>query len=280
MTAQNVREFGLRMAAYAYVLVWTLIIVVPLYWMVVGASIPVEEFIQTTSPRLLPGTEFLNNFADLRARDDVPFLLSIWNSVFIAVVYTLLSLFLCSLAGFAFAKYEFKHKRKLFILIVSTLVLPIAILVLPLFVLMSRLNLVNSYWAVILPWLAHPLGIFLMRMTMKSIPDSLLESARMDGATEFQIFYRIALPTQKSSIAALGVILFLFQWNLFLWPLVVLDSDKWTIPVAMSQIIRADLVPFNQLMVAAALSLIPMIIVFFALQKYFVKGILAGATKE
>ncbi|WP_254280487.1 carbohydrate ABC transporter permease [Haloarcula marina] len=280
MTRQNVRTAGLRFAAYAYVIAWVLVIMVPIYWMIVGATIPVQEFISTTTPRLLPGGEFFNNLESLVERQNVPFIRGVGNSILIASVYTGMSLFICSLAGFAFAKYEFKHKRKFFMLIIATLVLPINILVLPLFLLMAELNLVNTYWAVILPWLAHPLGIFLMRMTMQSIPDSLLESARLDGASEFQIFYRIALPTQKSTLAALGVILFLFQWNMFLWPLVVLDTDKWTIPVAMNQIIRQGVVPYDQLMVAAALSLIPMIIVFLALQKYFVKGILAGATKE
>ncbi|WP_435334982.1 carbohydrate ABC transporter permease [Haloarchaeobius sp. TZWWS8] len=308
------REFAWKLATYLFLLAAVLVTVVPLYWIVVASTLHEEAFLAAGSaPSLMPGTEFLSNFQALQERASgirflkvKPFVLSfavggvpvsvtlipgfdgfelgflgaIGNSIFIGVVYTLLSLLLCSMAGFAFAKYEFKYKEPIFYTILATLVLPIQLLVIPLFLLMSQVGMTNTYWAIVLPWAANPLGIFLMRQNMRSIPDALLESARMDGATEFQLFYRIALPTMKSSLAALAIVLFLFQWNLFLFPLVILGQDKYTIPVAISDLVGAQRVYYDQIMVAAGLSIIPIFLLFLFLQKYFVSGILAGSVKE
>src|SRR6056297_3633370 len=270
-----------RFVGYSFVLLVTLLMIVPIYWIVVASTLPEQVFLSGGSDlQLLPGTNFLANLDALQAREGVDFIGSIWNSVFIAIVYTLLSLVLCSMGGFAFAKYEFRFKEPIFYAILATLTLPIQLLVIPLFLLISQMGLTNSYWAIILPWAANPLGIFLMRQNMKQIPDALLESARIDGATEFQLYYRIALPTMKSSLAALAIVLFLFQWNLFLFPLVVLEQGKYTIPVAINELVGAQRVYYDQIMVAAALSIIPLFLVFLFLQRHFVSGILAGSVKE
>ncbi|WP_267642283.1 carbohydrate ABC transporter permease [Haloarchaeobius amylolyticus] len=308
------REFAWKVVTYLFLLVAVVVTIVPLYWIVVASTLKEEAFLAAGSaPSLLPGSEFMSNFAALQERTSeiyflklkefvlafnvggtpvrvtlIPgfegfqagFLGAIGNSVFIGVVYTLLSLLICSMGGFAFAKYEFKYKEPIFYTILATLILPIQLLVIPLFLLMSRIGMTNTYWAIILPWAANPLGIFLMRQNMRSIPDALLESARMDGATEFQLFYRIALPTMKSSLAALAIILFLFQWNLFLFPLVILGQEKYTIPVAISDLVGAQRVYYDQIMVAAGLSIVPIFLLFLFLQKYFVSGILAGSVKE
>ncbi|EJN58030.1 carbohydrate ABC transporter permease [Halogranum rubrum] len=288
------REGVWKFLTYTFILVMVVLTIVPLYWIVIASTLPEEAFLTAgTAPQLFPGGEFWANFSALQDRLNIGFLMfdellgtdfgflgAIANSVFIAVVYTLLSLVICSMAGFAFAKYEFRFKEPIFYTILATLVLPIQLLVIPLFLLMSQLGMTNTYWAIILPWAANPLGIFLMRQNMKSLPDALLESARMDGATEFQLYYRIALPTMKSSLAALSIILFLFQWNLFLFPLVILEGDKYTIPVAINQLVGAQRVYYDQIMVAATLSIIPIFLLFLFLQKQFVSGILAGSVKE
>jgi lactose/L-arabinose transport system permease protein len=284
------REFGWQLVTYAFLLAAVLVTVVPLYWIVVASTLEEQAFLAAASdPRMVPGSveQFLANFEALQQRVaveflgyDLGFLGAIGNSVLVATVYTALSLLLCSMGGFAFAKYEFKYKEPIFYAILATLVLPIQLLVIPLFLLMSRIGLTNTYWAIILPWAANPLGIFLMRQNMGSIPDALLESARMDGATEFQVFYRVVLPTMKSSLAALAIVLFLFQWNLFLFPLVILNQDKYTIPVAISDLVGAQRVYYDQIMVAAGLSIVPIFLLFLFLQKYFVSGILAGSVKE
>jgi lactose/L-arabinose transport system permease protein len=278
MRDQRRKDAVWRFLTYAFVITMVVVMMVPLYWMLVAATLPQEVFLQFP-PRLIPGTAFLDNFAALQERLD--FVRTIRNSVFIAVVYTLLSLVLCSMAGFAFAKYEFKYKEPIFYTILATLVLPIQLLVIPLFLLMAQLDWTNTFRAIILPWAANPIGIFLMRQNMKSIPDALLESARMDGATEFQIFYRIALPTMRSSLAALAIILFLFQWDLFLYPLVILESaDMYTIPIGLAQLTGFQRIYYDQIMVAATLAIVPMVVLFLVLQKQFVSGILAGSLKE
>ncbi|MFC6962279.1 carbohydrate ABC transporter permease [Halocatena marina] len=146
---------------------------------------------------------------------------------------------------------------------------------------MTQVGWTNSYIAVILPWAANPLGIFLMRQNMKAIPDALLESARMDGATEFQLYYKIALPTMIPSLAALAIILFLNQWQAFLYPLVILQEEAmFTIPIALAQLVGQQRVYFDQIMVATSLGIIPIFLMFIFLQQYFIKGILSGSVKQ
>ncbi|MFC4987701.1 MULTISPECIES: carbohydrate ABC transporter permease [Saliphagus] len=278
MRSDTKKEGLWKFGAYIFLLTITVLVMIPLYWMIVAATIPQSEFF-TWPPRLIPGTQWLANFEALQ--ENVNFLRSMGNSVIIAVSYTALSLVLCSMAGFAFAKYEFRFKEPLFYFILATLVLPIQLLIIPLFLLMVQIGWTNSYLAVILPWAANPLGIFLMRQNMKAIPDSLLESARMDGATEFQLYYKIALPTMLPSLAALAIILFLNQWQAFLYPLVILqDPQMYTIPLALADLVGQQRVYFDQIMVATSLAVTPIFIVFLTMQQYFIKGILSGSVKQ
>lgn len=271
-----------KFGGYGFVIVALMFVLIPLYWLVVSSTLPQTEILGNTGilSQFIPGTNFLDNAQALAQRQSVNYYQSVLNSILVAVVYTVLSLILCSMGGFAFAKYEFKYKELIFLAILGTLILPINLLVIPLFLLISNMGLANTFAAIILPWAAYPVGIFFMRQTMQSIPDSLLEAARMDGASEFQLYYRVALPTVRSGMAALAVILFLFQWNLFLWPLVVLQQNKFTIPVSLSTIVSQQTPAYDQLMVAAVVAIIPMLIVFVALQRHFINGILAGAGTE
>jgi len=278
MRSEEKKEALWKFGAYIFLLTITVLVMIPIYWMIVAATIPQSEFF-TWPPRVIPGAEWLSNFRALQ--ENVNFVRSIGNSVIISVSYTVLSLILCSMAGFAFAKYDFKFKEPLFYFILATLVLPIQLLIIPLFLLITQLGWTNSYLAVILPWAANPLGIFLMRQNMKAIPDSLLESARMDGATEFQLYYKIALPTMLPSLAALSIILFLNQWQAFLYPLVVLqDPQMYTIPLALAELVGQQRVYFDQIMVATSLAVTPIFIVFLTMQQYFIKGILSGSVKQ
>ena len=278
MRSQERKEALWKFGGYIFLLTLVALVMIPLYWMLVAATIPQSEFF-AWPPRVIPGTEFLSNFQALQ--ENVNFVRSMGNSIIISVSYTILSLILCSMAGFAFAKYEFRFKEPLFYFILATLVLPIQLLIIPLFLLMVQIGWTNSYLAVILPWAANPLGIFLMRQNMKAIPDSLLESARMDGATEFQLYYKIALPTMLPSLAALSIILFLNQWQAFLYPLVILqDPQMYTIPLALAELVGAQRVYFDQIMVATSLAVTPIFIVFLTMQQYFIKGILSGSVKQ
>lgn len=278
MNANARKEALWKFGGYIVVLTVAVLVMIPLYWMFVAATIPQSEFF-TWPPRLIPGFHFFKNFMALQ--ENIDFIRSMGNSLIISVSYTILSLLLCSMAGFAFATYEFRFKEPLFYFILATLVLPIQLLIIPLFLLMVQIGWTNSYLAVILPWAANPLGIFLMRQNMKAIPDSLLESARMDGATEFQLYYKIALPTMLPSLAALSIILFLDQWQAFLYPLVILqDPEMYTIPIALADLIGQQRVNYGQVMVATSLAVIPIFIVFLTMQKYFIQGILSGSVKQ
>lgn len=270
-----------KFGGYGLLIITTMFILVPIYWLVMASTLPQTAILSTSGTfPLVPGDHFLENARALAARENVGYYRSVLNSILIAGVFTILALIFCSMSGFAFAKYDFKFKEPLFIGILGTLIIPINLLVIPLFLLVSNLNMSNTFAAVILPWAAYPVGIFFMRQSMQSVPDSLLEAARMDGASEFQLYYRVALPTMRSSLAALAVILFLFQWNLFLWPLVVLQEEKYTIPVAITNIMSQQIPAYDQLMVASVIAIVPMLIVFMALQRHFINGILAGAVKE
>mgnify|MGYP000392149725 CR=1 FL=1 len=278
MRSETRTEALWQFGSYIFLLTIVVLVLIPLYWMLVAATIPQSEFF-SWPPRVIPGTQWFANFQALQ--ENVNFVRSIGNSIFISVSYTILSLILCSMAGFAFAKYEFTFKEPLFYFILATLVLPIQILIIPLFLLMVQIGWTNSYLAVILPWAANPLGIFLMRQNMKAIPDSLLESARMDGATEFQLYYKIALPTMLPSLAALSIILFLNQWQAFLYPLVILqDPQMYTIPLALAELVGQQRVYFDQIMVATSLAVTPIFVVFLTMQQYFIKGILSGSVKQ
>lgn len=278
MRADTRKKAFWKFGGYIFLLTLTVLVMIPIYWMLVTATIPQSEFF-TWPPRVIPGFQYLENFRALQ--ENVDFIRSIGNSLIISISYTILSLILCSMAGFAFAKYEFKFKEPLFYFILATLVLPIQLLIIPLFLLMTQIGWTNSYLAVILPWAANPLGIFLMRQNMKAIPDSLLESARMDGATEFQLYYKIALPTMLPSLAALSIILFLNQWQAFLYPLVILQEPKmYTIPIALAELVGQQRVYFDQIMVATSLAVTPIFIVFLTMQQYFIKGILSGSVKQ
>lgn len=278
MRSEAKKEALWKFGGYIFLLTITALILIPIYWMLVAATLPQSAFFQWP-PHWLPGTHFLENFRALQ--ENVNFIRSMGNSIIIAVSYTALSLVLCSMAGFAFAKYDFRFKEPLFYFILATLVLPIQLLIIPLFLLITNLGWTNSYLAVILPWAANPLGIFLMRQNMQAIPDALLESARMDGATEFQLYYKIALPTMLPSLAALAIILFLSQWQAFLYPLVVLrDPQMYTIPIALAELTGQQRVYFDQIMVATSLAVIPLFLVFLTLQRYFIKGILSGSVKQ
>lgn len=263
-------QLPLQFASYIVLLVISLFSIIPLYWMIVAASLRQSEFL-TLPPQLVPGTHFIENLSGLLSR--FPYLTSVWNSVYIAVIYTIISVVLCSLAGFAFAKYDFKYQGVLFYFILSTLVLPLQALIIPMYIMMASLNLLDTHIALILPFLANPIGIFLMRQSMMSIPDSWLDAARTSGASEFQIFYRVVLPAMKPMLASLAVILFLLQWNAFLYPLVILESESlFTIPLAIEGLTGHHRLYFHHIMAASTIAILPMVVLFLWLQKHFIRG--------
>jgi lactose/L-arabinose transport system permease protein len=186
------------------------------------------------------------------------------------------------MGGYALAKFRFAGRAAIFGIVLVGLTIPFEVRLIPQYLLIARdLGLSNTWWAIILPGLANALGIFFMRQNMLSVPGELLEAARIDGAGEGRIFVQIVLPLMQSALAAVGIVLFLFQWNDFLWPLLVLTArESYTIPVALGTLVGLTRVSWGGIMVGTAIATVPFLVMFLFMQRYFVAGITAGAVKD
>lgn len=256
-----------------------LLFLAPLWLMLVFSTHP-ETAIFSPNPPLWFGGAFAENFRGLQA--DTNFLRTLANSVVISTLYTLLSMLLTSMGGYAFSKYLFPGRNLLFGLILATLTIPTFVTIIPQFILVARdLKLSNTYWAVVLPTLANTIGIFYMRQAFQTVPNDLLNAARIDGANEWRIFWQIALPIVRPALAALAILLFLASWNDYLWPLIVLtQKDSYTMPVALGTLVGLTRVSWGGIMVGTAIATIPFLMLFLALQRLFVAGIAGGAVKD
>ena len=203
------------------------------------------------------------------------------NSVFIATASTLLTLFFCSLGGYAFAKYQFRGQKVLFGILLASMMVPFQVLLVPLFGLMYDIGWLNSYKAIVIPFSVGAFGVFLMRQFIVTIPSELLDAARIDGCSEFGIYYRIVLPIIKPALGALTIYSFLGSWNGYLWPLIILrDEAKYTLPIGLANLVGIYRQDYGMLMAGTLLSLMPIVILFLAMQREFVQGITLGGVKE
>src|SRR6476659_4521243 len=249
----------------------------PLLWMVAASLMPAGAS-ATYPPPLLPMPPTLDNYRELFAHAGMGRYLA--NSVLLATAATLLSLLFNVSAGYAFAKLRFAGRDRLFKGLVGALVVPGQVAMVPLFLLLKQMGLVNTYGGVIVPALATIFGIFLVRQYALSIPDDLLEAARVDGASEFRIFRSIVVPVLKPIIVTLGVFTLLGTWNDFMWPLIVLtDRDLYTLPVALSTLSREHVQDNELMMAGSVLTTLPVLLVFVALQRYYIEGLTAGSIK-
>ena len=255
-----------------------LVMVVPFVWMVLSSLKGTAELAQLP-PTWWPLAPTLENYTRLFTQLNFP--VYFLNSVILAVSVTLLNLLFCSMLGYALAKLKFRGKNALFLLVLATFMIPSAVTLVPLFVLMSNMGLVNNLLAVILPEAAGGIGVFLMRQFMLAIPDELLDAARVDGASEFFLFWRVVLPLCGPALATLTILTFLASWNDFTWPLIVLTSDqKYNLPVALATFAVGPHVNDTGLLLAGAVILaMPILIVFFLLQRYFTQGIVMSGLK-
>ncbi len=259
-------------------LVAVAVVLVPFYWLVVAGTHSSAEVFGSPPP-LLPGGHLLDNLAGLEV--NVGFSRVVGNSLLIATVYTLLAGLVCTMAGYGFAKYSFRGKEFLFGLLMLGLVIPSQVTLVPLFKMMLALDWLNTYQAIILPNLALPFGVFLMRQSMSALPSELLSAGRVDGCGELQLFVRVVLPPIRPALAALGIYLFLYQWNDFVWPLIALRTrDAYTIPLAIAALQGATETDYGQILAGTAVAALPMAVLFLLLQRHFVSGLLAGAVKE
>lgn len=203
------------------------------------------------------------------------------NSTYIAVVVTIGILLIDSMAGYVLAKKQFPGRNIIFWAIIATMMIPGQVTLVPLFMMVKSLGIMDTHWALIFPDLAMVFGVFLMRQFMYSIPDELLDAAKIDGASEWKTYWKIVLPLARPGLAALGIFTFMSVWNSFLWPIIVLnDANLYTLPVGLKSLQDANLASFKLLMSGAAIAAVPMIIVFIMFQRHFIKGLTLGGVKE
>jgi multiple sugar transport system permease protein len=203
------------------------------------------------------------------------------NSFIIATAVTVISLVFNSMAGFAFAKYRFKGKENLFRFLLGGMIVPAQVTMLPLFLMLKTMGLVNTYIGVIIPGLASIFGIFLIRQFAASIPDSLIEAARMDGASDFKVYRSVILPLCKPILLTLALFTFMGTWNDFMWPLIIMtDNAKYTLPVAIANLRGEHLLDLELMMAGSVITILPVLILFLVFQRHYVKGIMMGGVKE
>ena len=265
------------------VVIWIggVFMLLPFVWMVSSSFKTTEEIFQPASflPKGLNGVNYTRLFSDW------PFSRWVFNSLMVALLTTILALVITSLAGYAFAKFRFKGRGKLFAILLSSTMIPFPILVVPLFVITSKLGMTNSIISLVLPFIAPPIGIFLMNQYADYVPNALLDSARIDGASDMRIFFQIALPIMVPALASLGIITFITSWNNFLWPLIAIRQEfSMTLPIGMANMLTGvsagSAPPYGPAMAASTLVCIPTVAIFLAVQKYYIKGLTAGAVKQ
>ncbi|MET3602109.1 carbohydrate ABC transporter permease [Martelella mangrovi] len=250
----------------------------PPLWLL-ASSLKSSKAIFAWPPQLLPTSPTLENFRAAISQDN--FGLYFQNSLFVAVVSAALSVLISLMAGYGLAKFRFKGETVIFLIIMSALMIPLQIILIPIFIILKELHLLNTLWGLILAPAATPTGVFIMRQYIRSIPDSLLEAARIDGTPEWRIFLRIIVPLSIPAIAALAAFTFVWRWNDYLWPyLLITDQSKWTVQLALANNVGQWDINWPRLLAMSVLSVIPTLVLFISLQRYFMSGLLSGATKE
>ena len=249
----------------------------PLLWMVSVSFMPIGAA-SSYPPPLLPESPTLDNYRELFAKHNAGRYML--NSAIVASMATVIALVLNTMAGYAFAKLRFKGREKIFQTLLGALVIPAQVTMIPLFALVKELGLISTYGGVIVPAMATVFGIFLIRQYALSLPDELLEAARIDGASEARIFWSLVVPLLQPILVTLAILTFLATWNDFMWPLIVLtDQELHTLPVALAGLSREHVQDNELMMAGAVITVVPVLALFLALQRYYIAGILAGSVK-
>ena len=269
--SKKTQAFILKVVVYTFLILGAISMAVPYIWMFITSIKPIEE-IQSYPPSFVVRHPTLLPYKDLFRL--VPMTRYLWNSVFVAAAVTLANVFLCSLAGYVFAKHKFWGRDKIFFILLGSLMIPWQVNIISGFILMKKLAWLNSYKALIVPQMAGVFGIFLCKQFIMSIPDDLMDAAKIDGCGEFMIYRLVILPLIKPVLATLAIFTFLAQWNSFIWPLIVINSSSMrTLPLALSVLNGQFGTNFAMVMAGAVVATTPMLIVFLAFQKYFIRGI-------
>ncbi len=254
----------------------SVIVALPFFWMLVTALKPQNELFDL---RLLPAHPTLNSYAEVLTRTRFPRWFG--NSLIVAAATTLSVAFFDSLVGYTLAKLRFRGRDLIFVLILATLMIPTEMLVIPWYILSSARGWINTYWGIMFPGMIDAFGIFLIRQFMSGVPDELLDAGRIDGVSEFGLYWRIALPQVKPAVAALCIFTFLGNWNAFLWPLIVIQTATMrTLPVGIALFSGEAGSSFHLIMASSALAILPVLLVFVMLQRQIIEGVVLTGLKS
>lgn len=262
------------------ILMWVvaLLFLFPALWIVLCSFKPGNELF-SIPPTLFPKNPSFTAYLTTWQQNN--FLHYFANSMIVAVASTIITLLINTMAGFAFAKYRFKGRDFIFMALLTTMMLPTEVIMRPTFTVVSTLGLYNSLWGVIIPPIATPTGIFLMRQYFMGVPDSLLESARIDGASEVRIFATMMVPLAKPVISTLTILSFMWRWNDYVWPMLVIsDQSKYTMQLAIANLVGELSIDWNTLLCASVISMIPMLVVFALFQKQIIASVMTSGLKE
>ncbi len=278
MKRRSLGHLSGRVLLYLALVISSLLMLVPFYWSV-GTSLKLEQFVFASPPQWWPNPLTLENYVHVLTR--ISFLRYFSNSVLVAVVTTLGHVLFDTLAAYAFAKLSFPGRDRIFFIMLLALMVPFQVNLIPMFRIMGMLHWADTYLALIVPNLTNVFGIFMMRQFLMSIPNELLDQARIDGCGEFAVFRKVVLPLALPGIATLVIFTFMGTWNDFLWPRIVTNSEAiFTLPVGLAQLQMKNTSNEAQIMAGTVLTALPMILVFLFMQRQFIEGMTAGALKE
>ncbi|MGC4154444.1 MAG: carbohydrate ABC transporter permease [Propionicimonas sp.] len=266
-----------KVPLYVILLAGAVVSAFPIYWMIVAGTRSTAD-IYSSPPVLLPGGFLGTNWRSLF--EGTTFLGNLGVSLLLATAYTILAGLVSAMAGFALAKYQFRGRQALVTVMLMMMTIPYQVTLVPLFEMMSAFGWLDTFQGALLPTLLNAFGVFFMRQTFLQFPNELIEAAQIDGASDSRIFFGIALPAVRPAAAVLALVLFMAQWNSFLWPLLVLVSpEKFTAPVYLASLIGLTATDYGVLMLGTAVATLPSLLIFLLFQRQFVSGIVAGAVK-
>jgi alpha-1,4-digalacturonate transport system permease protein len=254
-----------------FLLVMTFVILAPVIWFVLSSFKDATD-LGARPPKILPTRWAFENYTE--AFQMYNYTRYFMNSVIVTSVATVLTLLINSMAAYAFAKYNFRGRDGLFVMTLAMIMIPLQVILIPIYLVVSSLGLVNTYWGMIIPAAATPTGVFIIRQYMLTIPDELIEAARIDGAGEFRIFATIVLPLCRPALAVVAIFSILWRWNDFLWPLLIAQKEElYTLPVALALLNGQLVVPYNIVLAMSVMSIIPVLFMFVFMQRQIVQGI-------
>ncbi len=263
---------------YVILILLSVIMLFPILW-VVSSSLKTGSELFAWPPTIFPAeVTFENYFSAFR---EANFGRYFFNTVFVTVIATLITLLINTMAGYALAKFKFRGSTIILILFLSTLMIPLEALMIPMFLVLKTLGLYNSIWGIIIPPAATPTGVFLIRQYILSLPDEMIEAAKIDGANEWQIFTRIIIPLAKPVIATLTIFSVMWRWQDYIWPLIAIsDTRLYTLELALANFVGEYSVDWGPLLAMAVVTMVPMIIIFLFFQRFFVQGIMVAGLKD